>query len=83
MNSKLVFVSFISVMIVGVFYLSEAHGQLNKCTIFDGKILAVVRANNDCLGYADAKMSEGWTIIVVNNESIYMEKHDNSSQTFK
>jgi uncharacterized protein (UPF0179 family) len=82
MMYKIVFISFTIVIVLGFFYLPGVHGQLNPCTIFDGNVLAVVRANNDCLGYADAKMAEGWTIVVVSNESIYMEKHGNSSQLF-
>jgi hypothetical protein len=72
------------VVIVGFFSIPVANGQMNECIVFDGKKLVVVRANNDCLGYADAKMAdEGWTLIVINNESIYMEKNGNNSQPVK
>lgn len=84
MITTTVLTGFAIAMIVGFFYTHVAHGQLNECTIFDGRILVVVRANNNCLGYADAKMAgEGWTILEISNESIYMEKHDNNSQLIK
>lgn len=81
MTYHIVFVVLIITIIVGFFYLPVAHAQLNECTTFDGKVLVVIRSTNDCLGYADARMaSEGWTIILINNESIYMEKHNGYSQ---
>jgi hypothetical protein len=84
MLPNMVFVGFSVALIVGLPFISLAHGQLNECTIFEGKILVVLRANNDCLGYADAKMAtNGWSIILINNQSIYMEKHDNGSQLSK
>jgi uncharacterized protein (UPF0179 family) len=80
----LVFTGFTIAIIGGFFYLPVVQGQLNECTIFEGKILVVVRAKIDCLGYADAKMaSNGWTIILISNGSIYMDKQVNNSQSFK
>jgi len=61
--------------ITGASHLQLVFAQLNECTIFDGRIFVVVRASNDCLGYADAKMAdEGWTIIGFTNTTLFMEK---------
>jgi len=80
----LVVASLALVVIIAFYFIPVASGQLNECVVYDGKKLAIVRANNDCLGYADAKMAdEGWTLIVISNGSIFMEKNGNNSQLFK
>jgi hypothetical protein len=80
MMRKLIITSFSIGVIVGIFCIQVTYGQLNQCTLFEGRALVVVRVDNDCLGFADAKMTDGgWTIIGINNVSIYMEKHGNQS----
>ena len=61
--------------IVGFFYGHEVQGQVTGCTLFDGKVLVAIRADNECIGYADAKIAEGGLrIIAISNGTMYLEK---------
>ena len=62
-------------VIVGSFYGQQVQGQLTGCTLFDGKVVILIRADDDCIGYADAKLTEGGLkIIAISNGTIYLEK---------
>ena len=61
--------------IVGSFHGQEVQGQQTGCTLFDGKVVIIIRVNDECIGYADARLAEGGLrIISVSNGTMYLEK---------
>ena len=78
---NIVLTAFALSTIVGSFLGHEVQGQLTGCTLFDGKVVVLIRADDDCIGYADAKLAEGGLrIIAISNGTIYLEKVANESR---